>query len=187
MMAWPMKKSAKLITSPATNAVSVKTMTLAARTRARLGVLIKVALIRPLEYSLLTTRTPSTMKARRPSSHPAWMMWRGWARASAPALWWFWATANEIRADSPTTNNAATARVTGAERKVRNLAHSARMVSARVGTGPATGPHDDVGTGLGGAGRGAVAVMAALPRRARLPPRGRQLGRGTRRLLWSAP
>ena len=60
-MAWLTKKLTKLTTSPVTSAVTAKAVALAVRTRIRFGVARSVGPIKPLEYSLVITRTPSTM------------------------------------------------------------------------------------------------------------------------------
>ena len=96
-----------------------------------------VSAIMPLEYSLVTTSTPSTSNARRPRPQPDWMIVRGWRLASAPECPGLETTANVIRAERPITIKAVTASVTGVERRVRIFVHSERTVSENSGARPA--------------------------------------------------
>ena len=85
-----------------------------------------VSPIMPLEYSFVTTSTPSTSNASRPKPHPAWIMLSGLRLASWPECAGFETTANVISADSPITMNAVTASVIGVDRRVRIFVHSER-------------------------------------------------------------
>src|SRR5579875_2168722 len=108
---------------------------LAAITLSRFGVASKVDAIMPLEYSLVTTSTPSTSKASQPRPQPDWMTARGstkiWLSVPCRGLE---AAAQVITADRPITKSAVTARVTLVDNKVRILVHSERAVSLRPGT-----------------------------------------------------
>src|ERR1019366_5756266 len=69
-MAWPMKNEGKLTHSPTTSTSAVKTTALAPSMGNRRGTASSEALITPVEYSLVSTRTPRTQTASCPNSSP---------------------------------------------------------------------------------------------------------------------
>jgi hypothetical protein len=142
-----------------TSATTRKTPSLPASSRIRSGTAVSEERIAPVEYSLVTTSTPSTAIASWPSPSPERLVATGskWARSLADALGQAWLVPQLARIPMPMVRTITASSVQPVERTERSFVHSECSTLGRVAPAPAEPPDSREGAVA------TAAVMTAPP------------------------